>query len=192
MNRTERAKFHAALAFLRSHGTSVSAALAFHAGPSAAESSPHRRGRMPRWYVATRPRKADLPRCGARCRSKAGAPCAAPVATMWMLYEDGTFAVRYVELAESEDGTWRAVVVGLPRTKRQVRVIRRQPIEGGVLLLIASRRCRMHGGQSIGPKTAEGRRLAAEAAGRGRAERWRRWRAAHPDARKSRRTAGGE
>lgn len=57
-----------------------------------------------------RPRKADRPRCGARCRTKGGAPCSAPV------------------------------------------VVLRGP-DGGV---VTRNRCRMHGGLSTGPKTAEG------------------------------------
>lgn len=39
--------------------------------------------------------------------------------------------------------------------------------EGGVAIL--SRRCRMHGGASRGPKTEQGKRLALEALARGRA-----------------------
>jgi hypothetical protein len=39
-----------------------------------------RAGKLPR-------RAADRPRCGARCRSKGGAPCVAPVMVRW--YSDG-------------------------------------------------------------------------------------------------------
>lgn len=37
-------------------------------------------------------------------------------------------------------------------------------------------RCRLHGGRSTGPKTAEGKALVAEA----QRARWRRWRESHP------------
>jgi len=82
------------------------------------------------------PRKPDLPRCGARCRSKGGAPCVAPVVVCVFVNERGDI--------------WRVV----------------------------RNRCRMHGGLSTGPRTAEGRQRCAEAGRRGAAERWRRWRIA--------------
>ncbi len=83
--------------------------------------------------LASRPHKADLPRCGARCRSKGGAPCDARVA---------------------------------------VRVVATQ----GKVRRLLSDRCRMHGGLSTGPRTADGRQRCVEAGRQGATERWRRYR----------------
>lgn len=73
-----------------------------------------------------REEKAARPLCGARCRSRGGAPCVARVVV-------------------DRDGDGRVRVRG---------------------------RCRMHGGLSTGPRTAEGRKRVSEAV----RERWRRWR----------------
>jgi hypothetical protein len=81
-----------------------------------------------------RPRRADRPRCGARCRD--GHACAAPVAA-------------------------------------------RRDEHGAV---IVAARCRMHGGESTGPRTPEGRRRALDALARGRAARWSRGSSAHQEA----------
>jgi hypothetical protein len=43
-------------------------------------------GKLPR-------RAADRPRCGARCRSKGGAPCVAPVMVRWYADRAGQFTV---------------------------------------------------------------------------------------------------
>lgn len=74
------------------------------------------------------PRRRDLPRCGARCRSKGGEPCGARV----VVRADGSL----------------------------------------------SKRCRMHGGCSTGPRTAEGKARAAAAARARLLARWAAWRAA--------------
>lgn len=70
--------------------------------------------------------KPDRSRCGARCRSKGGAPCSAPVARV-----------------------------------------------GDVL----RKRCRLHGGLSTGPRTAEGRARSRAAL----FARWARWREEHAE-----------
>ncbi len=84
--------------------------------------------------LAQRMRKRDLPRCGARCRSKGGRPCVAPVVVKHLLD---------------------------PR---------------GRLLTLIGKRCRLHGGLSTGPRTAEGRRRCVEAGRKGAEERRRRQR----------------
>ena len=74
-----------------------------------------------------RPPKSERPRCGARCRSRNGAPCSA-------------------------------------------RVVVRRDERGRVIF---SRRCRLHGGLSTGPRTPEGRDRCREAGRRGAGVRWR-------------------
>ncbi len=96
--------------------------------------------------LAARPRKNDLPRCGARCRTKDGAACSARV------------VVRIVHVA--------------PRAPLTAGVIRRIANERGELRFIATARCRIHGGLSTGPKTEEGRRRCAEAGRLGAEKRW--------------------
>lgn len=88
-------------------------------------------GRRRAAALASRPHKRDLPRCGARCRSKGGAPC------------DARVAVCFVTKA-------------------------------GKVRRLLNNRCRMHGGLSTGPRTAEGRQRCVEAGRRGAEERWRR------------------
>jgi len=87
-------------------------------------SKPRGKRRAP--WVDTVVPKNQRPRCGAKCRSRGGAPCRARV--VWDHEHDR------------------------PRNHR----------------------CRMHGGLSTGPRTAEGRARCAEAVRR----RWARWREA--------------
>jgi hypothetical protein len=65
---------------------------------------------------------SPAPLCGARCRTRGGAPCRARVCVRW-------------------DGSW-------------------------------ARRCRMHGGESTGPTTPEGRARSAEASRARMLARW--------------------
>jgi hypothetical protein len=79
-----------------------------------------------------RMRKRDLPRCGARCRSKGGLPCAAPVVVKYVLDPPLTVAAAF-------------------------RAAGMSALRAGELRTVIGKRCRMHGGLSTGPRTAEGR-----------------------------------
>jgi hypothetical protein len=96
-------------------------------------------------------RKRDLPRCGARCRSKGGLPCLAPVVVKRVLNPPRTVAAA-------------------------LRAGGMSPLRAGDFRTVIGKRCRMHGGLSTGPRTAEGRARCVEAGRIGAEERWRRYR----------------